>query len=294
MKIWFMRQAGRYLPEYMERRRNITSFMDACQDTDFITTVTLQPIERFDLDYAIIFSDILLIYEAMGYDVVFAKGNSPIIHKKNPSHDNDHSIFKEDVFQPLKQAIKNVRKKLSPDKQLIGFSGAFFTLLTYFCEKQSRRHVNNTIDMWINNNDEMRFLRQHLINHIVKFLSLKIEAGVNVIKLFDSWAGYIPRFLHKDLLLEPTEQIVAQIRAKYPHIPIMLFPRGLNAGDYLQYIKLLKPNVVTLDYSLNLDDELGQSFLKAIPDNITTQGNLDPHILLTDPTTVIKETNKSV
>ena len=257
-----MRQAGRYLPEYREERKKYPSFIKACESTEFILTVTRQPLQRFPFDYSIIFSDILFLYHILGVPVRFEPGVGPLIDTKLDF------VWQQEKVMPLLAAITELRRTLPQQTKLIGFAGSIWTIMTYLLEgKGSKMHVNTIMHCL-----EENTVIDTLVDHTIHYLSLQIEAGVDIIKLFDSWAGSIPHFLHEKLLFSPTKKIVDKLRTKYPHIPIICFPRGLSVDNYLKFVDIVQPDAVALDQYINPED------IPKFP--ITTQGNLDPHLLL--------------
>ena len=223
--IWFMRQAGRYLPEFREIRKKNTDFIKLCLNPNLVNEITLQPMKRFDLDAAIIFSDILMIPYGLGQKVEFKKGFGPIL-----SDVNFNEIIKtepENFFKkllPVYQGIKEVKKNLNR-KNLIGFTGAPWTLLLYMLNQESPK--NNFNFNKINKNKD---LVDRLLTKITEFICLhidkQIEFGADIIQIFDSWAGLLPKNELQNYCYNPTAKIVDYFKSK--KIPIICFPKGIG------------------------------------------------------------------
>jgi uroporphyrinogen decarboxylase len=244
--IWFMRQAGRYLPEYKEVRKNFKNFLDFCYTPDAAMTVTIQPITRYNIDAAIIFSDILVIPDMLGMKVTFSEGLGPEIEFNEECLANEFAIAKK---KAIAQAISLTKENLAKD--LIGFAGAPFTLAYYILggKKTAReeriKHFNK---------DLMLKVIHSLTSHVIAHLCNQIEAGVDCVKIFDSWAGLLEH--DEDLLaysVEPMRAIIAAVRAKYPNFPIIVFPR--NVGKKIDlYIKSLNNVVFAIGDDVNIYD----------------------------------------
>jgi len=274
--IWLMRQAGRYLPEYRQLRLDTGGFLDLCYTPNLASKVTLQPIKRFDLDAAIIFSDILVIPDALGQKVSFEKGNGP---KLDPMTLNHETLLKnKDKFlshlEPVYESIRMVSKELSKDRTLIGFAGAPWTIATYMIEGGPTKTFSK-VKAW-SYKDPERFGKfiDGLVEAIILHLKNQIDAGAEVIQIFDSWAGVLsPDSFHK-WVIEPTVKIVESIKRSNPNIPIIGFPRGAGVG-YVSYVK------ETMVDGISLDTTVPTSWaVKNIPEQCTLQGNLDPDILI--------------
>ena len=269
--IWIMRQAGRYLPEFREIRKQNPDFIKLCLNEKLSSEITLQPLKRFELDAAIIFSDILMLPYGLNQKVEFKKNLGPILGELNLDIISkvDEIDFVEKIY-PIYKAIKSVSNdKLLKNKNTIGFVGAPWTLLVYMINKQSPK-LNLKEDFF---KDE--FLINRLLIIIEKFLKVhiknQIENGAQVIQIFDSWAGLL---LEKDLpnyVYIPTNNLVNYVRSL--NIPVICFPRGIK--DYKNYCEIVKPDVICIDYEV---DPIKISKQIKIP----IQGGLDPKILLTD------------
>ncbi len=270
--IWLMRQAGRYLPEYQKVRKKQKDFIKFCLNTDAATKVTLQPIKRYNLDAAIIFSDILIIPYALGQEVKFKESAGPILGKPNLKQFQQIKIknFIKKIENVYK-IIKKTRKKLNKEKSLIGFAGSPWTILVYVLNRKSPKKIN-IYEKIIKNNQSKQFLKI-----IEKFIFIHIEqqikAGADTIQLFDSWAGLLKK---KDLnyfCFQPTKRIITKIKNKYPHIPIICFPKGIKES-IREFCSIVKPNVLSIDSKINPN-----FILKKINPNIIIQGGMDPVFL---------------
>jgi len=279
--IWIMRQAGRYLPEFREIREKNQNFINLCLNTKLSTEITLQPIKRFNLDAAIIFSDILMLPYGLNQKVEFKKGFGPILEEINL--DKISKVDEIDFIQkilPIYKLIKEVSNhKLTQDKNTIGFVGAPWTLLVYMINQQSpkKRLKENFFK------DE--FLINRILLIIEKFLKIhiknQIENGANIIQIFDSWAGLLEEKDLPNYVYTPTLNLVNYVKSL--NIPVICFPREIK--NYKEFCNIIKPNAINIDY--NVDPK------KIIKDiKIPVQGGLDPKVLLTDKETLKKETMK--
>ncbi len=280
--IWFMRQAGRYLPEFREIRKKNPDFIKLCLNPDLVREITLQPIRRFDLDAAIIFSDILMIPYGLGQKVEFIKGRGPILEDINLDKiiDINPNNFIEKLT-PVYKGIEKVKSKLK-DKSLIGFVGAPWTLLLYMMNKESPKNNFN-----FNKINENKFLIDKLLKKIEESVCLhvdkQIEAGANVIQIFDSWAGLLPKKELEKYCYVPTLKIMEHIKSK--NVPVICFPKGIGE-NYVDFCSVVKPDCVSIDYEV--DPKWIRDKLKDLP----VQGGLDPKILLQEKEEVKKNAEK--
>jgi uroporphyrinogen decarboxylase len=282
--VWFMRQAGRYLPEYLEMKKKFGSFLDMCYDSDALSEVTLQPIKRFDLDAAIIFSDILVILDALGFDVSFEKDFGPRIKQRFDLKDLKKSdvSFEDERFQSIYLGIKKTRSELDRQKSLIGFVGAPWTLACYACTGRSSKDFHETKKFAYNNEDVFENLIAVLIESCFVHACNQVDAGVNAIQIFDSWSNVLDEEDYHKWVFRPFLELSSLIKAKYPTIPIIWFPRA-SFGHYEDIMKThgknLKKNFdcFGVDYGVSLN-----SILEVLPENIVFQGNLDPSVLLSE------------
>ena len=269
--VWFMRQAGRYLPEFRAIRLQNQNFIDLCLDSKLSSEITLQPIKRFNLDSAIIFSDILMIPYALNQKVKFLKDQGPVLEEFNLKKflNNDKISFTQKLH-PVYKAIQITREKLDKKKSLIGFIGAPWTLLIYMLGvKQSKKEID------YKKIKTKEFDVDLILNKLYDYLCIHIEnqinAGADVIQIFDSWAGLIlPEDLHNFCYI-PNLKIVNFCKEK--KIPVMFFPRGLNK-NYKEFKNIVEPDALSLDYVVD------PTWVKQNLTNVVLQGGLDPKLLL--------------
>lgn len=274
--IWLMRQAGRYLPEYRALRANAKNFIDFCLTPELAIEVTLQPVRRFGMDGAILFADILLVPHALGQSVVFVENEGP---RLEPIRDaaalaklSDARL--SETLWPVTQTIKGVRAALADNVSLIGFAGAPWTVATYMIEGRGGTDFENIRTMAWSKPKLFDALIDRLVDATTSYLLAQIEAGAEALQLFDSWAGAVPAALFERAVIAPTASIVKAVKARYPDIPIIGFPRA--AGSHLaRYAANTGVNAVGIDH---MTDLAGAS--TAMPPGIAVQGNLDPVLLL--------------
>ena len=279
--IWIMRQAGRYLPEFREIRKKHTDFIKLCLNSSLSAEITLQPLKRFDLDAAIIFSDILILPYGLKQTVEFKKNVGPILDNLN--FDEASKITEEDFIDrvnPVYEAINLVKNNtLTENKSTIGFVGAPWTLLVYVLNKQSPK-----VKLRENFFKDHSSIRQTL-NIIEKFLKIHIKNQINngaeVIQIFDSWAGLLEDKDFDFFIYNPTCSLVEFIKSL--NVPVICFPRGIK--NYKKYCEIVKPDAICIDYEvdpLKIEKEI----------NIPVQGGMDPKALLTDKDNLKKEAIK--
>ena len=269
--VWFMRQAGRYLPEFREIRSQNENFINLCLNSELSSKITLQPIERFNLDSAIIFSDILMVPYALNQKVEFLKNHGPKLETFNLKNflKNDDLMFTKKL-KPVYKAIEITRKKLNKEKSLISFIGAPWTLLIYMIGAKQNK---NEIDLKIINKQkkEISLILEKLINYLCLHIENQIRAGADVVQIFDSWAGFIPQEDLNNFCYSPNFKIVEFCKKK--SIPVICFPRGIKE-NYKDFNDIVKPDGINIDY--NVDPKWASENLK----DTVIQGGLDPKILL--------------
>ena len=279
--IWIMRQAGRYLPEFRKIREKNPNFINLCLNEDLSSEITLQPILRFDLDAAIIFSDILMLPYGLGQNVEFIKNFGPKLGQFNLNDiDKINEIDFVHKLNPVYKAIKKVSSDpIQKNKNTIGFVGAPWTLLVYIINQQSPKKELKK-DFF---NDE--FYINKILSIIEKFLKIhiknQIDSGANVIQIFDSWAGLLEERHLPNYIYIPTLNLVNYIKSL--NIPVICFPREIK--NYKEFCEIVKPDAISIDYSID-----PKEIVKTI--KIPVQGGLDPKILLTDKETLKKEASK--
>lgn len=289
--IWLMRQAGRYLPEYLATRAKAGSFLDLCYSPELATEVTLQPIRRFKFDAAILFSDILVVPQALGQELSFAENHGPQLGE----------LPKEMIFDTVKfhrkldvvyQAVESIRTSLKmeefEDTALIGFSGSPWTLACYMIDRKGSKDFAATRLMALREEEKFQSLIDILIKAVSEYCIHQINHGAEIIQLFDSWAGVLPESQFLKWVIEPTTQIVKNIRKIYPDTPIIGFPKGAGLL-YLDYVNKCQVTGVGLDAQTPLS--WAQEHLQPL---LTVQGNLDPFILATSGPALFKEIDKII
>jgi uroporphyrinogen decarboxylase len=279
--IWIMRQAGRYLPEFREIRKLNPNFIELCLNETLSSEITLQPIKRFNLDAAIIFSDILMVPYGLNQKVEFKKNFGPMLGDFNIENmaKIDEIDFTKKIFSIYKAIRKVNQDKLTANKSVIGFVGAPWTLMVYMINQQSPKK-NLKKDFFKND-----FLINRLLLLLEKFLKVhiknQIDNGANVIQIFDSWAGLLDKEDLPNYIYTPTLNLVDYVKSL--GVPVICFPREIK--DYKEFCEIVRPDAVSIDY--NIDPK---TILKNI--KIPIQGGLDPKILLTNKDTLKKEATK--
>ena len=279
--LWIMRQAGRYLPEFREIRKKNPDFINLCLNDNLSSEITLQPLKRFDIDAAIIFSDILMLPYGLGQKVKFEKNFGPKLDSidLNEIINLDEIDFVEKIY-PVYKAIKKVSSDpIVKDKNTIGFVGAPWTLLVYMINLKSPKKELNT-DFFKDD-----FLINRILLIIEKFLKVhvknQVDSGANVIQIFDSWAGLLEEKDLPNYIYTPTLSLVEYVKSL--NVPVICFPREIK--NYKEFCDIVKPDAISIDY--NVDPK---KILKDI--KIPIQGGLDPKVLLTDYENLKKETSK--
>lgn len=290
--VWLMRQAGRYLPEYRALRRDAGSFLELCYSPELAVEVTLQPIRRFGFDAAILFSDILVVPDALGADVRFVEGEGPQLTPLREEADLTRLGF--DGFHthlaPVYETVRRLAAALPPEVTLIGFSGAPWTLAAYMVEGSGSKEFLAPRRMARQQPALFAQLIDLLSDAIIRYLDAQIEAGAEVIQLFDSWAGVLPEAERTRWCIEPTCRIVTALRAKHPQVPIIAFPRGIGAA-YAEFSRTVPVQGISLDTSVPVAWAAAE--LRRDP-VLCLQGNLDPIALLGDEPSLREEAQRIV
>ena len=282
--IWLMRQAGRYLPEYQVIRKQTKHFLDLCYDPDLACEVTLQPIKRFNLDAAIIFSDILVVPDSMGIKVLFKEQKGPVLESIRTKEELDKALSKKNKHKLnyVYQAIEKTKDSLPNDVALIGFSGGAWTLASYIVEGQISKDLSIVKATYYNNKNFFNKLIESLVENIAQHLINQIKAGVDLIQIFDSWAGMLIGEDYENLIIKPTQEIIKKVRQVYPAIPIICFPR-MSGLRYEEFCLKVDCQAISIDQYMTLN------WIKEHNNNKIIQGNLDPLILLSKSKDLIKE-----
>jgi uroporphyrinogen decarboxylase len=287
--VWIMRQAGRYLPEYQQTRKNAGSFMDLCRNKNFATEVTLQPLDRYPLlDASILFSDILTIPDAMGLGLNFIQGEGPIFDKplQNEQAVQALDIPSMDKLSYVFDAVKSIKNALNGRVPLIGFSGSPWTLATYMVEGQGGSDFLKI--------KKMAYERQDLIHHILKinaesvtqYLAEQIKSGADAVMIFDSWGGALSHHEYSELSLNYMKVILDNLDILgYEHIPKIIFTKG--GGQWIDQQIIARPDAIGLDWQTSL-----KKAREITNDKIALQGNMDPAILLGSDKKIEEEVKK--
>ncbi len=273
--VWLMRQAGRYLPEYRALRQQAGSFLDLCYNPEMACEVTMQPLRRFDLDAAILFSDILVVPHAMGLGLSFVENEGPKLSMVNDGASvarlSDGS--KADYFKKVWQTVAAVSGELGQSKTLIGFCGGPWTVASYMIEGGSSDR-RRALAVAVDNPQWFSELIDRLVDVSVYYLLGQIRAGAEVVQIFDSWAGDVPVADRQRVVIRPIAGIVEGVRKVYPDFPVIVFARGV--GDAHGEVALgTGASCVGVEQGVSLGSVLGQ-----LPDGVSVQGNLAPDALL--------------
>ncbi len=270
--IWVMRQAGRYLPEYRKVREK-SDFLTMCKTPELAAEVTIQPVDIIGVDAAILFSDILVIPEAMGMHLIMNEGKGPIFPNPIRSIGDIQKLKNIDPFVDLKyvmDSIALVKKELKNKVPLLGFSGSPFTLFTYMVEGSGSKNFSKVKSFMYNNPKESHLLLEMLANVIADYLSAKIESGVDAVQIFDTWGGILSPADFNEFSLPYIEKIVTGLKRKDE--PVILFAKGVHHS--LDKMANSGVNAIGLDWTMNLGE-----VRKKIGDKVALQGNLDPTVL---------------
>jgi uroporphyrinogen decarboxylase len=268
--IWMMRQAGRYLPEYREARAMAGSFLDLCYNPDFAVEVTLQPIRRFGFDASILFSDILVVPHALGRDLRFEEGRGPVMSPIGAAEIADLDTGRFHVnLEPVYETVRRLRRELPAETTLIGFCGAPWTVATYMIAGHGTPDQAPARLFGYRHPEAMSDLLQRLVECSAGYLIRQIEAGVDVVQIFDSWSGVLDQACFDAYCVNPVAEIVKRVREIHPTVPIIGFPKGAGAG-YGSYRQRTGVHALGLDWTVPLGHAAG---LQAVG---PVQGNLDP------------------
>ncbi len=273
--IWFMRQAGRYLPEYRELRAKADDFLTLCYTPGLATEASLQPVRRFDLDAAILFSDILVIADALGQKVGFVEGEGPVLAPLDR-----HGIERLDIegaierLSPVLETVASVRAALAPDKTLIGFCGAPWTVATYMIGGRGTSDQAAAKLFALREPDAFGLLVDSLVSASIDYLVAQFEAGADAVQIFESWAQNLDEVLFGKWVMEPNRQIVEGVKARVPKAAIIGFPRGAG-HNLLPFVEKTGFDAIGLDYATPIGFA-ASAFPKALP----LQGNLEPQRLV--------------
>ena len=267
--LWLMRQAGRYLPEYLELRAKAGSFLNLVYNPEMAAEVTLQPVRRYAMDAAILFSDILVVPQILGQQVEFTEGEGP---KLGPL---DINTLATDISKakPVFETVRKVKAALPPETTLIGFAGSPFTIAAYMIEGGGSDTFDRTRDVSRANPAAFEKLIDKIISATLDYIEGQVDAGAEVIQLFDSHAAQANNF--QRWVVEPTAALVMILKAKYPKLPIIGFPRGASTQGLQSYAIHTGVDCIGLDTNVNLEWAAAN-----LPKRVALQGNLDPQLLI--------------
>jgi len=289
--IWMMRQAGRYLPEYRATRAQAGDFLSLCYNPDLAAEITLQPIRRYGFDAAILFADILLIPDALGADLWFVTGEGPRL--STVSTDADFARLKsaddiDDHLSPIYETVRTVSRELSDETTLIGFAGAPWTVATYMIAGRGTPDQGPAHALKAENRPLFEALLDRITDATINYLDRQIEAGADVVKLFDSWAGSLKGDDFAAYALTPAKRIISALKARHPHVPIIAFPR--EAGDgYIGFAKATGADCIAIDNSVS-----ATWAARHVQVDGCVQGNLAPKHMVTGGQALVDETRRIV
>lgn len=289
--VWMMRQAGRYLPEYRATRARAGSFLDLCYNPELATEVTLQPIRRYGFDAAILFADILLVPQALGAELTFTEGEGPRLSTVTTPQDVARLKPVEDIHDtlaPIYETVARVADALPPETTLIGFAGAPWTVATYMIAGRGTPDQAPSRSLMYGDPATFEALLDRITEATIAYLLRQIEAGAEVVKLFDSWAGALPGPQFERYAIAPAKRIVDAIGAAHPAVAVIGFPRGAG-GNYARYVAATGVEAVALDTSI----DPGYA-AREIQPHACVQGNLDPLLLVLGGEALIRETRACV
>ena len=285
--VWMMRQAGRYLPEYRKLREKAGDFMSLCTNPELACEVTLQPLQRFDLDAAILFSDILTIPDAMGLGLYFKTGEGPAFRNPIASISDIDKLEVPDIFDKLKyvtDAVSLIRKELNNKTPLIGFSGSPWTLATYMVEGGTTKNFGKVKGMMFAEPAAMHRLLNVLAKSVTAYLNAQIEAGAQAVMLFDTWGGVLSTRDYQSFSLQYMSQIIDSLNREKDgkRIPVTLYTKG-GAG-WLELMTASGADCLGLDWTIDMD--LARM---RVGEHVALQGNMDPCVLYSDADRIEKE-----
>lgn len=277
--VWLMRQAGRYLPEYRKTRAHAGDFLSLCKNPQLACEVTLQPLRRFKLDAAILFSDILTIPDAMGLGLYFAEGEGPCFKKPIRSKAHIEELIIPTIQHELSyvaDAARLIRQEMPGDLPLIGFSGSPWTLACYMVEGRSSKDYKRILLQMYLEPEATHLLLSKLAQAVKGYLEGQIQAGVNALMIFDTWGGILTTRYYQEFSLNYMAEIVTHLKTNYPDIPVILFTKG--GGQWLQHQANTGCDALSVDWTCDL-----KAAREQVGSRVALQGNLDPTVLLTSP-----------
>ncbi|MBL8483999.1 MAG: uroporphyrinogen decarboxylase [Rhodocyclaceae bacterium] len=279
--IWLMRQAGRYLPEYNETRRRAGSFLNLCKSPSAACEVTLQPLARFELDAAILFSDILTVPDAMGLGLYFAEGEGPKFERPLRQEWEIRNLAVPDPYAELRyvmDAVAEIRRALDNSVPLIGFSGSPFTLACYMVEGGGSDDFRRIKTLVYDRPDLAHHVLEVTARAVTAYLNAQIESGAQAVMLFDTWGGTLPAHSYREFSLAYMQQVLQGLRREHAgeRVPVIVFTKG--GGQWLEHIAAIGCDAVGLDWTTDIADARAR-----VGDRVALQGNLDPMALFASP-----------
>ena len=286
--FWFMRQAGRYLPEYRKIRANVPDFLSFCYNPELATEVTLQPIRRYGMDGAILFADILVVPDGLGQKVWFETGHGPRLTPVTNKAELDALSMDgfHDKVGNIYETIRRLKKELPEETTLLGFAGAPWTIATYMVEGAGSKDHGAAKSWGYSDPAGFKALLDLIVEATAEYLMAQIEAGVDAVQIFDSWAGGLSETTFNAWVIEPTREIVNRVKAKYPDTPIIGFPR-LAGPLYEQFIAKTGVQAVSIDTAMPLDYAR-----ENIQSKLCVQGNMDPRLVVAGGDAMLKEADR--
>ena len=288
--LWLMRQAGRYLPEYCETRKRAGSFLQLCKSPALACEVTLQPLARYDLDAAILFSDILTVPDAMGLGLYFAEGEGPKFERPLREEWAIRDLSVPDPYERLRyvmDGVAEIRRALGNSVPLIGFSGSPYTLACYMVEGASSTDYRHVKTMLYERPDLMHRILSVTADAVIAYLNAQIESGAQAVMIFDSWGGGLSAAAYQEFSLSYMRRIVAGLIKEKDgeRVPSIVFTKG--GGLWLESIAAIGCDAVGLDWTIDLGEAR-----RRVGDKVTLQGNLDPNVLFASPEIIAAESKK--
>jgi uroporphyrinogen decarboxylase len=277
--VWMMRQAGRYLPEYRASRAKAGGFMDLCRNAELCCEVTLQPLARYGLDAAILFSDILTVPDAMGLGLRFVEGEGPVFDRPLQTAEAIRNIGIPDPETELRyvmDAVRTIKSALTDSVPLIGFAGSPWTLATYMVEGASSREFARIKKLMFDEPELLDQLLSKLSDSVALYLEAQIRSGADAVMVFDTWGGALSPTTYERFSLEPMRRIVRQLKQKAPHVPVILFTK--NGGQHLEKMADTGCDALGVDWTTELSEARSR-----VGGRVALQGNLDPLCLLARP-----------
>jgi uroporphyrinogen decarboxylase len=285
--VWMMRQAGRYLPEYRASRAKAGDFMGLCTNPELACEVTLQPLERYPLDAAILFSDILTIPDALGLGLYFETGEGPKFKKAIRTEDDVNAlkvVNPESELPYVLNAVKTIRRELNGRVPLIGFSGSPWTLATYMIEGGSSREFRQAKEMLYNQPQVMHRLLDVLADSVIAYLNAQIQSGAQAVQIFDTWGGALSHSAYLEFSLKYMDKIIKGLIKENEgrQVPVILFTKG--GGQWLESMADTGTTALGLDWTTDI-----AAARRRVGDRIALQGNMDPSILYASPDRIRQE-----